>query len=103
MAEAPEDMLVTDRDGFERELGQLLVRRGKLDPRALERALRVRGGGRDSLLELLPKLGVAAERAAVGGLGHVFQRRNLAAAADQRLHAGNPVGRREAKQARGGV
>src|SRR5215813_13116838 len=62
MAEVPADMLVTDRDGFERELGDLLVRRGKLDPRALERALRVRGGGRDSLLELLPKLGLAAER-----------------------------------------
>ena len=73
MAEAPEDMLVTDRDGFERELGQLLVRRGKLDPRALDRALRVRAGSRDSLLELLPKLGLAAERDIAEGAAQLLE------------------------------
>jgi general secretion pathway protein E len=51
-----------DRDGFDRALGELLVKRGKLEARGLERALRARGDGRDSLLDLLPKLGLAAER-----------------------------------------
>jgi len=51
-----------DRDGFDRALGDLLVKRGKIDARGLERALRARGDGKDSLLDLLPKLGLAAER-----------------------------------------
>jgi general secretion pathway protein E len=55
-------MLVQDRDSFEQALGELLVRQGKLDARGLDRALRVRGGSRDSLLELLSKLGLVAER-----------------------------------------
>src|SRR5215470_11090174 len=53
---------VADRDGFDRALGDLLVKRGKLDARGLERALRLRGDGKDGLLDLLPKLGLAAER-----------------------------------------
>src|SRR5882724_1925534 len=52
----------TDRDGFDRALGDLLVKRGKVDARGLERAMRARGDGKDSLLDLLPKLGLAAER-----------------------------------------
>jgi general secretion pathway protein E len=55
-------MLVQDRDSFEQALGELLVRQGKLDARGLDRAQRVRGGGRDGLLELLSKLGLVAER-----------------------------------------
>src|SRR5258708_5878902 len=35
---------------------------GELDARALDRSLRVRGEGHDSLLELLSKLGLVAER-----------------------------------------
>jgi general secretion pathway protein E len=55
-------MPLEDRDGFDRALGDLLVKRGKIDGRGLERALRARGDGTDSLLDLLPKLGLAAER-----------------------------------------
>src|SRR5262245_59201031 len=51
-----------ERDGFDGALGELLVQRGKLDQRGLDRALRVRGDGKDSLLDLLPKLGLVAER-----------------------------------------
>jgi len=54
--------LTHNRDGFDGALGELLVQRGKLDQRGLERALRVRGDGKDSLLDLLPKLGLVAER-----------------------------------------
>jgi general secretion pathway protein E len=65
-AMAPDDdpRLTTppDRDGFDRALGELLVKRGKIDARGLERALRVRADGKDGLLDLLPKLGLAAER-----------------------------------------
>jgi general secretion pathway protein E len=53
---------IQDRDGFDGALGELLIQRGKLDQRGLERAFRVRGDSKDSLLDLLPKLGLVAER-----------------------------------------
>jgi len=55
-------MLPQDRETFDQALGDLLVKRGKLDARGLDRALRVRAESRENLLELLPKLGLAAER-----------------------------------------
>ena len=55
-------LLLQDREGFDQALGELLVKRGKLDPRGLDRAVRVRADGKDSLIDLLPKLGLAAER-----------------------------------------
>jgi general secretion pathway protein E len=58
----PQMIQLEDRDGFDQALGELLVKRGKLDPRGLDRAVRVRAEGRDSLIDLLPKLGLAAER-----------------------------------------
>jgi general secretion pathway protein E len=54
--------LLEDRGGFDQALGELLVQSGKLDQRGLDRALRVRGDGKESLLDLLPKLGLVAER-----------------------------------------
>src|SRR5215510_16222859 len=49
-------------DAFEKELGGALVRAGKLDARGLDRALRLRSNGSDSLIELLPRLGLISER-----------------------------------------
>jgi general secretion pathway protein E len=49
-------------EAFERTLGDALIRTGKLEPRALDRALKVRSGNRESLLQLLPKLGLISER-----------------------------------------
>ncbi|MDB5394592.1 MAG: ral secretion pathway protein [Rhodospirillales bacterium] len=51
-----------DVSSVENSLGALLVQRGKLDPRALERAMRVRGDGQEGLTQLLPKLGLISER-----------------------------------------
>jgi len=47
---------------FERALADLLLARGRVDARALDRALRVKTGNDERLLELLPKLGLVAER-----------------------------------------
>ena len=47
---------------FERALADLLLARGRVDARALDRALRVKTGSDERLLELLPKLGLVAER-----------------------------------------
>jgi general secretion pathway protein E len=51
-----------DAGYFEKALGALLIERGKLDPRALDRAMRVRGGDQQGLAQLLPKLGLVSER-----------------------------------------
>jgi len=47
---------------FEKELGGALIRAGKLDVRGLDRALRLRSSGSDSLIDLLPRLGLISER-----------------------------------------
>jgi general secretion pathway protein E len=51
-----------DVGSFEKALGALLIERGKLDSRALDRAMRVRGDGPEGLTQLLPKLGLVSER-----------------------------------------
>ncbi|HET7910802.1 MAG TPA: hypothetical protein VFL49_02125, partial [Pseudolabrys sp.] len=47
---------------FEKELGGALIRAGRLDARGLDRALRLRSSGSDSLIDLLPRLGLISER-----------------------------------------
>jgi general secretion pathway protein E len=47
---------------FERALGESLVLAGKLDPRGLERAFRLRSSTTEGLIELLPRLGLISER-----------------------------------------
>src|SRR5258706_7090638 len=54
--------LADDKQALEAELGELLISRGKLDARSLDRALKVRTGSRDGLLQLLSKLGLVSER-----------------------------------------
>ena len=49
-------------ESVERDLGDALVRAGRLDARALDRALRVRAGATESLIEILPRLGLVSER-----------------------------------------
>ncbi|MEA2779985.1 MAG: ral secretion pathway protein [Rhodospirillaceae bacterium] len=51
-----------DVSSFEKALGALLIERGKLDPRALDRAMRVRRSDQEGLTQLLPKLGLVSER-----------------------------------------
>jgi general secretion pathway protein E len=48
-------------DAFDRSLSDLLIARGKLDDRGLERARRIGGNG-DGLINTLPKIGLVAER-----------------------------------------
>jgi len=48
--------------GIERDLGEALVRAGKLDARGLDRAFRLRSSTPESLIELLPRLGLISER-----------------------------------------
>ena len=52
----------TDRESFERSLGDALVSGGKLNMRSLDRAMRVRAENREGLLNLLPKLAMVPER-----------------------------------------
>ncbi|MFZ5792347.1 MAG: type II secretion system protein GspE, partial [Pseudomonadota bacterium] len=59
--EGARGMLADNRDAFDAALAERLVRGGKLEAQALERASRVRGEGA-GLIELLPKLGLVAER-----------------------------------------
>jgi general secretion pathway protein E len=47
---------------LERAVGDRLIARGRLDARALERAVRVRATSQDSLVRLLPKLGLVSDR-----------------------------------------
>jgi general secretion pathway protein E len=47
---------------FERELGEALVRSGRLDARGLDRAFRLRSNASEGLIELLPRLGLISER-----------------------------------------
>src|SRR5882724_1676241 len=54
--------IADERQALEAELGELLIGRGKLDARSLDRALKVRTGSRDGLLQLLSKLGLVSER-----------------------------------------
>ncbi|MFZ5791052.1 MAG: GspE/PulE family protein [Pseudomonadota bacterium] len=54
-------MLADNRDAFDAALAERLVRGGKLEAQALERAARIRGEGA-GLIEILPKLGLVAER-----------------------------------------
>ena len=51
-----------DISSCEKALGALLIERGKLDPRAFERAMRVRGGDEEGVTQLLSKLGLVSER-----------------------------------------
>jgi general secretion pathway protein E len=51
-----------DRGRFERVLADCLIERGKLDPTAVDRAMRLRAGTDEPLEALLIKLGFAAER-----------------------------------------
>ena len=53
---------IEDYAQFERALGDSLVQTGKLDPRGLERAFRLRSSTPESLIELLPRLGLISER-----------------------------------------
>ena len=53
---------VASHEMFERELGEALVQTGKLDARGLERAFRLRSNAPESLIELLPRLGLISER-----------------------------------------
>jgi len=52
----------TDRDMFDRSLGNALVTGGKLNARALDQALRLREENHEGLLNLLPKLALVSER-----------------------------------------
>ena len=47
---------------FEQQLGEALVKAGKLDQQALDRALRLRSGTGEDLIDLLPRLGLISER-----------------------------------------
>ncbi|MGH6933804.1 MAG: type II secretion system ATPase GspE [Dongiaceae bacterium] len=49
-------------DALEQAVGDRLIARGRLDARAFERAVRVRATSQDSLLRLLPKLGLVSDR-----------------------------------------
>jgi general secretion pathway protein E len=51
-----------DRQALESALCERLIRRGKLEARALERALRLRAGSGDGLMLLLSRLGLVSER-----------------------------------------
>src|SRR5258706_8141630 len=64
--------LANERQALEAELGDLLVSRGKLDARSLDRALKVRSGSRDGLLQLLSKLGLVSERDLAEAVAHVL-------------------------------
>ena len=50
--------LADEKQALEAKLGELLISRGKLDSRSLDRALKVRTSSRDGLLQLLSKLGL---------------------------------------------
>jgi general secretion pathway protein E len=58
---------------FERALADLLLARGRVDARALDRALRVKTGSDERLLELLPKLGLVAERDAAEAAAEILK------------------------------
>jgi general secretion pathway protein E len=79
------EMLVSTAEGeagatlatVRRKLGEILVERGKLDPAALERTLRLQqgntgGGKRERLGELLVTLGLIAQREATDALAQQF-------------------------------
>ena len=51
-----------ERESFETALSAALIAMGKLDQRSLDRALRVRSNGGESVLHLLTKLGFVSER-----------------------------------------
>src|SRR5687767_15040963 len=51
-----------ERESFETALSAALIAMGKLDQRSLDRALRVRSNGAESVLHLLTKLGFVSER-----------------------------------------
>ena len=50
------------RESLESDLSAALIAMGKLDQRSLDRALRVRSNGGESLPHLLTKLGFVSER-----------------------------------------
>jgi general secretion pathway protein E len=54
--------LADERQALEAELGEILIRRGRLDARSLDRALKARSGTRQGLLQVLSKLGLVSER-----------------------------------------
>ncbi|MGI9486704.1 MAG: GspE/PulE family protein [Geminicoccaceae bacterium] len=54
--------VVSDRDGFDQQLGQLLIAHGKLDASGLQRAERTRSRESEPLHGLLPKLGLVSEQ-----------------------------------------
>src|SRR5260370_40010486 len=56
------ETIADDVSSCEKALGALLIERGKLDPRAFERAMRVRGGDEEGVTQLLSKLGLVSER-----------------------------------------
>src|ERR1700756_3485566 len=56
------ETIADDISSCEKALGALLIERGKLDPRALDRAMRVRGGEEEGVTQLLSKLGLGSER-----------------------------------------
>ena len=52
----------TGSEAFEEALANTLISSGKLEQRALDRALRLRNGMGENLIELLPRLGLVSER-----------------------------------------
>ncbi len=57
---------------FDRSLSDLLIARGKLDERGLERAQRLNGDGGDGLLDTLPKLGLVEERDLAAAIAEIL-------------------------------
>ncbi len=56
------ETIADDVSSCEKALGALLIERGKLDPRAFDRAMRVRAGDEEGVTQLLSKLGLVSER-----------------------------------------